>query len=181
MQENVLAAANLSKKLYSGIMGIPQVRLAPYLDDYFQVTGSKTEYFICPITLQVCKNSDLIYGHILNKKLIRASRRKIVQFSKVDNFYGTRLEPGLVRFLNLGHEDELGLLKESGELQVKLTDGRLVTAFMAGSRSARKAHGRFPHVELLKDGKPFASVYLRMPFADPFLVSQLDITASFAL
>lgn len=160
-------------------MGISKEQLSGHLENYFQVTGRKVDRFVCPITLRECEESELIDAHILNQAFVKASRRRIIQYGKIDHFYGSRFESGLVKFLNLGHESELDLLKEGGELRVTLSDGTTVPAFLADSESARNAAGKFPLVDLTKDGKHIATVFLKMQFAEPIHVGQVEVSASF--
>ncbi len=157
-------------------MTVDRAKLASHLDDYFRVSGQKTDRFVCPITLRKCNEDELIDGHILNDGFLCASRRKVIQYGHIDHFYGSCVEAGLVRFLNLRHTSDLDILRQSRELTVTLSDGSKVKAFFAESRAAKKAEGHFPLVDLIKDGKHVASVYLRTPYDSPNVSGPIDVT-----
>jgi hypothetical protein len=157
-------------------MSVDRQRLSVHLDDYFRVTGRKTGQFVCPITLRECDEEELVDAHILNEAFLKASRRRVIQYGSVDHFYGSRVEAGLVRFLNLRHESDLDILTESGELSATLPDGSHVPAILAGSGRARHAEGHFPRVELTRDGRTVASIYLKMPFGAPMPSGQIEVS-----
>src|ERR1700677_3981393 len=121
--------------------------LQSYLDDYFDVTGTRTDNFICPLTLTPCEPDQLIDGHILNAAFKKASRKTVVQFGKPDHFYGSRVEPGMIKFLNLGYEDisVIEAIKGHGTVDVRLPDGSTFKAFPLRDRTAvTKLQDRFP-------------------------------------
>jgi len=138
-------------------MAIGTEQLKKYLDDYAAVTGDKTDLFICPLTLNKCEPAKLIEAHILNRRLLNASRRQIIGFGDVDHFYGSRVEPTLIRFLNAPMRTEQEILQHCHDLKVRFVDGTEFPAVYGRPEMAKK----FPLVTLNRDGKPFASVYVK--------------------
>jgi len=160
-------------------MSIDAQRIEQHLDDYEQVTGKRTELFVCPVTLRECKPSELIDGHILNASLARASRRCIAQYGKVDHFYGSTVEPDLVRFLNLKEKKGAKRLRRR-KLRALWADGSEAKAFLADSRSGRNAAGHYPQIEVPIDGEPI-HLYLKIEPDDPRVASPpVEIVAPFS-
>src|SRR5262245_62108624 len=107
-------------------MPISKARLKHYFDDYAEVTGKRLDRFVCPITLRECELAELVEGHILNKEIKRASRKKVVQYRPVDNFYGKEVEPDLIRYLNMRQTNKVDFFTRGRDLKVTLTDGAKV-------------------------------------------------------
>jgi hypothetical protein len=156
-------------------MPVDAEEIGSHIADYNAVTGNHSTRFVCPITLRECETHELIDGHILNRKLRKASRRTVVQYADVDNFYGTRVEPSLIRYVNSKDKSLLDLLKESKDIRVAFADGTEAPAFLAGSRSSRKAETRFPRVSLMREGTPEIKLYVRTRMDDPRLSGPVDL------
>jgi hypothetical protein len=145
------------RRPFGGIIAINPMttqKLQPYLDDYYRVTGTKTDKFICPLTLEPCESDQLIDGHILNSAFAKASRKTIVQFGKPDHFYGSRVEPGMIKFLNLGYEDIslIEAVKGQSTVDVRISDGSTFKAFPLKNRDMLpKVEHRFPILSAPQD------------------------------
>lgn len=160
-------------------MSVDERRIQEHLDDYEQVTGKSTELFVCPITLRECTPSELIDGHILNARFSEASRRRTVQYGKVDHFYGSRVEPDLVHFLNMNVKTGADRLR-GRKLRVSWPDGSEAEAFLADSRSGRKADGHFPQITVPIDGES-VPLCLKIEHGDPrATVQPVDVVAPFS-
>lgn len=146
-------------------MAIDRTQLLRHLRDYEVRTGNRTERFVCPITLRECDESELMNGHILNAGLHKASRRSVIQFGDVDHFYGSRVEPTLIRYLNLMTKSTVDLVRESRAFEVIFPDGSQVTAFFAGPEASE----RFPEREILLNGEVVVKAFLRVAKDDPRL------------
>lgn len=146
-------------------MAVDPDALRRHLNDYARVTGRRPDRFVCPITLRECEPTELIDGHIINGAIFSASRRTVIQYGDVDNFYGTRVEPSLVHYLNLPKRDPRDLLREAHDLRIRFADGSEVPAFVGGPEAAVK----FPLIDLSKDGKIIASLYAKTRKDDPRL------------
>lgn len=157
-------------------MAIDPKQLAAHIEDYNDVTGNKIKRFVCPITLQQCEEHELINGHILNKGLRSASRMTVIQYKDVDHFYGSTVEPALIRFLNSKGKELNDLLRESDEIKVHFPDGSEVSAFVPGPRSASKAAEKFPAVTLRHQDHPDVQLYLRTSKDDPRLSGPVDLS-----
>lgn len=154
-------------------MPVNPEELRRHLEDYAKITGTKTTRFVCPITLRHCEDSELIDAHILNEAIVKASRRTVIQYGDVDHFYGSRVEPTLVAYLNLKEKSDVDLLRESRELTIRFLDGSEARAFFAGPEAAAK----FPMVDLSRDGTVLTSVYVRTEKDDPRLNgTQIDLS-----
>lgn len=134
--------------------------------------------FTCPITLRECEVEELIGGHILNEKLAKANRRTGIQYGKVDNFYGTTVEPGFIRYWNQKDKSFLDQIKENKDVRVCFADGSRAEAFLANSRSARKASGKFPNIILRRDGVEDIELFVRTTKDDPRLNGGVDLETS---
>jgi hypothetical protein len=162
-------------------MAITRDRIRPYLDNYAEVTKERKDKFVCPITLEECDLGQLIEGHILNKKLNTASRRTVVQWADPDNFYGTRVEPAIIDYLNLKDVGEFGLVRGAYKIQIQLLDGTEYEAFPLKDEAAiRKVEERFPVLDMNRNGE-------RMFFAiktarnDPKILKQMTGQAEIAI
>ncbi len=155
-------------------MMITAERIEPYLADYEKVTGNRTERFVCPITLEPCETSDLIEGHILNKGFNKASRRTILQYGKIDSFYGTRVEESFVAFLNSKDHDAAQIIAAAECLEVEFDDGTTATCFPAVGASARHAEGNLPQWSTRIDGLEH-SFFINTKIDDPRLNSRMKL------
>jgi len=154
-------------------MAIDRGELDRHLQDYCETTGSTSNRFVCPITLHKCDESELIDGHILNEALRQASRRTVIQYKEVDNFYGTRVEPSMIAFLNMLNNDGSRLPKYCRPKFLVFDDGSRVKAFPVGRRAANEVPLRFARVRVTEDGQPaiFAEIAKDDPrLSRPFLV-----------
>lgn len=155
-------------------MMITAERIEPYLADYEKVTGNRTDRFVCPITLEPCETSDLIEGHILNKGFNKASRLTIVQYGRIDSFYGTRVEESFVAFLNSKDHDTAQIIAAAECLEVEFDDGTTTTCFPAVGASARHAEGRLPQWSAGIDGVEH-SFFINTKIDDPRLNPQMKL------
>ncbi|CAN5407936.1 hypothetical protein BH09PLA1_BH09PLA1_01500 [soil metagenome] len=159
-------------------MPIDPKELQRHLDGYHAVTGNRTERFICPITLRPCETHELIDGHILNEALLHASRRTVIQYGKVDGYYGTKVEPALIRYLNSTRRDDRELIYASSNLKIVFRDGSTCEAFATTGRNARNAAKKFPLVDLKRDGEVYVSLFARTAKDDPRLDGPADLSHS---
>jgi hypothetical protein len=135
-------------------MAVTLDRLRPYLDDYAKITGQPKEKFVCPLTHRECDVNELIEGHILNGKLHKASRRTIVQWAKPDNFYGSRVEPAIIDYLNAKDVGEFGLVPGAHAIQIQLLDGAEYEAIpLKDEVAAHKIGERFPVLDMNRNGQ----------------------------
>ena len=155
-------------------MAIASSDLKRHLADYAEVTGRKSSRFICPITLRQCDLGELIDGHIINQAIKVASRRSVIQYSKVDHFYGTRVEPSLVRFLNLTTKTTMEIVREGEVIRIKCSDGTVLDAFHAESASGRRAAGKYPMISIAASKGETADIpiFVKTSFDDPRLQSK---------
>jgi hypothetical protein len=138
-------------------MPISADRIQPYLEDYARVTGSSVTKFVCPITHHQCEPEELIEAHILNEKLRKASRRKVLQYGKPDHFYGSRVEPGLVQYLNQKYKSDTDFFSRRSKVKVILPDGSEFEAFpLRGEAAISRAARRFPIVSPSPSGSSIA-------------------------
>ena len=149
-------------------------KIKPYLEDYEKVTGNATDKFICPITLKPCERHELIEGHILNKGFNKASRRTIVQYGKIDSFYGTRVEESFVTFVNSKDHDATQIIAASECLEVEFDDGTTAPCFSAAGVSARHAEGKFPQMFAELDGVEH-SFFIKTSLDDPRIKPQMKL------
>jgi len=152
-------------------------KIQRFIDDYNEVFQTDVDRFICPITLRECDPGELIEGHILNAALTKASRRTVVQFDKIDGFYGTRVEPAVVEFLNMKDKERHELLLQAGEWVAIFHDGSNARAFSAGSTSGKKARGKYP-ICTLSAGVAELPVYICVAHDDERLSRPINIRAS---
>lgn len=146
-------------------MAISPEELQRHLDDYALVTGTRVEKFVCPITERLCEVAELMNGHILNEGITSASRETVIQYSKVDDFYGTRVEAGFVEFINTPKKSSADLLAAVSRVMLRFADGSELDGFFADETAAV----RFPAMPISKDGKHVATVYIRTERDDPRL------------
>jgi len=155
--------------------------LARHIEDFNLVTGNATNRFTCPISLRECETQELIDGHILNEALVQASRKTVIQYKDVDNFYGTAIEPGFIRYWNLKTKSFLDQIRENKNVRVCFPDGSELTAFPADSTAARKARGIFPSIVFRREGMRDINLFVKTKMDDPRLlgVADLETTARF--
>lgn len=151
--------------------------LKSHLEDYGKVFGRRTDRFVCPITLRECEDSELINGHILNRKLRSASRRRVLQYSQLDHFYGTRVEPQLVEHLNMKELSAAELVRASDNLVVAFEDGTTAKAFAAQGKRGAAARRKYPSAELLIDGTP-VEVFVVVDAGDSRLGGTVGLSGS---
>jgi hypothetical protein len=155
-------------------MPVDCLKLQKHLDDYGKLHGREQRRFVCPITLEERDEADLVDGHVLNKSFIKASRRTVIQYRSIDEFYGTRVEESLVHFLNLSERSELEMFRLVRNLTAKFSDGTEAGAFVAGSESSAKADGVFPLVARRgRDGSIVGNIYVRTAKDDPRLAGPI--------
>ena len=142
--------------------------LKSHIDDFNEVFGRKCDRFVCPITMRECEESELINGHILNRKLINASRRQVIQYDKVDHFYGTRVEPELVRHLNTKEMSMADIIRSNKKLLVTFDDSTNAEAFVTSGKAARAAQRKYPSISFDVEDESIL-VFVRVDFDDPRL------------
>src|SRR5687768_3202353 len=117
-------------------MAIDQTALQRHLDDYARAKKQTTEHFICPITFRPCAEDELVNGHILPEGLNNASGKTVIQYGKLDFFYGSRVEDTLIRYLNLSETSSEDVVRHCDELTVRFSDGAAIPAFVAEGAAA---------------------------------------------
>jgi hypothetical protein len=129
--------------------------------------------FVCPITLKNEPEGVLCDGHILNDSIQTASRKTVVEYKVVDNYYCTTIEPDLVAFLNAIVSNPKELIEKYGRtLTITLPSGEKASAFIAN----RKARPNFPRIDLLDtSGEQIASPYLRTGPLEPKIHKDLQV------
>jgi len=128
-------------------MAIDQAQIDVHLADYESVTGVRKDRFVCPITLRECDQSELIDGHILNKSYFRADRRTVIQYQKVDGFYGAYAEPKAVQFLNNLDRTPAEILRRSKRLLAVFSNGTSERAFAPKPKAIKQIGMRHPVFE----------------------------------
>ena len=135
-----------------------------FRENYHALTGEWSTGFICPITLKDTPSKELCAGHVLNQGLRQASRRTVLQRRDVDNYFGTTLEPDLIKYLNFRVLTAAEHVAKSRSLTITLPSGERTEAFFAGP----EASNRFMRVDLLdSSGKRIASPFVRSAAAQP--------------
>lgn len=152
-------------------------QLTRHLQDYEQVFGQRTKAFVCPLTLKPCEPESLINGHILNARLTNTSRRQVIQYGPIDNFYGTRVEPSLVRFFNLHKLSPADLLSANSTMEMQFGDGSSVPCFVTFGKRARAAAQQFPIVDAHAGGET-VPVFVRVAHDDPRLHGPMRLVGS---
>lgn len=147
--------------------------LKSHIDDFNEVFGRKCDRFVCPITMHECEESELINGHILNKKLNNASRRKVIQYDKVDHFYGTRVEPELVRHLNAKEMSKADIIRTFKNLQITFDDNTTAEAFVT-SNAAKAAQCKYPSIDFDVEDESIC-VFVKVDSDDPRLGSHAEL------
>src|SRR5690349_2210942 len=89
-------------------------QLALLNKNYLAVTGKPAQHFVCPITLKDEPGGELCDGHILNGSISQASRKTVVEYKDVDNYFGTTIEPDLVAVLNAPVSTPKALMEKYG-------------------------------------------------------------------
>jgi hypothetical protein len=146
-------------------MPVNQEELQRHLEDYARTTGKAADRFVCPITERRCDEQELIDGHILNAGIQSASRRTVIQYGPVDNFYGSRVEWSFVEFVNMPKKTPADLLQAVSTVRLRFADGSVLDGFFAGPEAGAK----YPSVPISKDGQFIADVYVRTARDDPRL------------
>lgn len=126
-------------------MAVTAQQLRPFLSDYGDVTGARTDLFVCPITLLPTTTKDLVEGHVLNKSVLNACRVTIPQRADVDHHFGGTIEAEFINFVNIPHlsnEERFGMMRQLTIRHESIGESR---AFFANS-SARE---RFQQIELI--------------------------------
>lgn len=129
-------------------MAIDQRRLEEHLRDYQETTKSRSDRFICPITLHKCDESELIEGHILNGALRKASRKTVLQYKGIDNFYGMSVEPSVIAFLDMLDADGSRCPRYCHPKSLVFQNGSRVRAFAIGRKGIEKASMRFTRIRV---------------------------------
>jgi len=150
-------------------------KLARLIADFNDVTGNNTSRFTCPITLRECDPDELVDGHILNASLTSANRRTVIQYGKVDNFFGTTVEPGFIRYWNLKYRAFEELIKENKNVRIYPADGSELEAFLATSKAARKARGKFPNITFRREGMPDIELFVKTTMDDARLRGEIEL------
>lgn len=86
--------------------------------DYNEVVGRPFSHFFCPI-LRRDEPCPLSMGHVINEAFRDSDRRRIVQRTDVDNFFGRHFEADFVLFQDKGLHDPVDALLDR-ELSRKL-------------------------------------------------------------
>jgi len=149
-------------------MAINPDELRRHLDDYARWSGKRVDRFVCPITERRCEESELMNGHILCDGIISASSKTVIQYGDIDHFYGTRVEPSVVRFINIPKKTPADLLSHVSNVKLNFSDGSTLTGFFAGPEAGKK----FPCIDLRRDGMLLANIYVRTEVDDPRLQVQ---------
>lgn len=151
---------------------VNQAELQQHLDDYCKVVGTASSDFVCPITLEPC--TDLIDGHILNVALRKASRRTVIQCKDVDNYYGSTVEPELVRHLNFNQLSDADIVRANRNIQVRFTDGTRAGAFAATGKKAKQAARKFESIRVPL-GDEEVQVFIIADRGDPRLRDSIEL------
>lgn len=150
--------------VYYCSMPLNDAIIQPFRDNYYELTGEWSSGFICPITLKDTRCEELCVGHVLNQGIRQASRRTVLQRRDVDNYFGTTLEPDLIKYLNFPIMTPAEHMAKARRLTITLPSGERTEAFFAGPQ----ASDRFMQVDLLdSSGKPIASPFVRSAAAQP--------------
>jgi len=134
--------------------------------DYAKVTGRVTTRFVCPVTLRECSEDELVDGHILNKKLREASRKTVVQYGRIDHFFGSRVEPAVVRYWNELSCTNEALFKHERPFQVRFDDGTTAKAFSVTPTAFDNASPKFTRLQSPLEGE-MVRVLAELPSDDP--------------
>lgn len=146
-----------------------------HIQDYCEATGAATTRFVCPITLEKCDESDLIEGHILNQAFEHASRKKVLQYGRVDNFYGATVEPSTVAFLNSVNKNSF--LKFHKPQKATFADGTSMRTFIVAKKKAKNVARRF--TRLNNDDGESAAIFAEISADDPRLERPYDVEFAF--
>jgi hypothetical protein len=142
-------------------------------EDYKAVTGVSAKRFVCPISLRDDPNATLCDGHILNKGIQTATRKTVVQWTDIDNYYGHTIEPDLIAYLNMPVAPAEQLMRKGKDLTVKFPSGEAIVAFITNKAGAR---AKFPQIDLIDPkGDTVASPFLRTDKLDPQLQKGLKV------
>lgn len=147
-------------------MAVNREHLERHLKDYAEVAGRATDRFVCPITLHECSEDELVDGHILNKKLHEASRKTVVQYGRVDHFFGSRVEPAVVRFWNEFSCTNDTPFKHEQPFQVRFENGTTVKAFAADASGFANASPHLTKLQIPSENGP-VRVLVELPKSDP--------------
>lgn len=147
--------------------------------DYERVTGKKPNGFYCPLTGRTHAESAVMRGHIINDAIKLAPRRTVPVSRAVDHYFGSKLEPELIRYINMRVWGKREFLKHSKGLAVIGGDGRRWRIFPY-SKNSRPP---FPILEVpIDDGEPPVVFFVRMPVSEiPTLgpIDDLEVTGTF--
>lgn len=157
-------------------MAIDLLKLQSHIQDYSSVFGEQTDRFVCPITMTKCDVNDLIDGHILNAGFHEASRKTVIQYGKIDHYYGQTVEPGFIWFLNYNELSRSERISSSSKITVQFPDGSKAHAFPALRKNLKSARGRFPQKNvMLPDGEIFP-LFIKTEFSDSRLHGNASLT-----
>ncbi|WP_131282648.1 IS66 family insertion sequence element accessory protein TnpA [Blastopirellula marina] len=145
-------------------MTINQSQLTRLNESARTVYGKDVVKFLCPIELEDTKDARLCNGHILNEAISDVSRKTVVQCSKIDSYFGSKIEPELIFLLalrSLPGIDLNMLFRRSGPFQVIDRNGLPVEAFFGSKKTAN-----FQRLELHGSNGSFEIVHVREPRFD---------------
>ena len=132
-----------------------RAEIQPYLDDYAKVYGSRTDRFICPITLERCELHKVARGHIVNEAIGHSHNRKVPISENADSFYGTRVEESFVRFVNMAVMSAYEHVTAQREFQIRFVEGgRQFTAFRIRDEEVTEKQKHLPVVSVIIEGEP---------------------------
>jgi hypothetical protein len=168
----VFSKALFSNFVYDILMVFGDPEIKPFQEDYYALTREWPTGFICPITLKDTPREQVCAGHILNQGIRQASRRTVAQRRDVDNYFGTAIEPDLIKYLNFPMLTPAEHLAKTRTLTITFPSGEREEAFFAGP----EAGNRFMKVDIFdSDGKAIASPYLRSKTAQAGQYRDLQI------
>jgi hypothetical protein len=80
-------------------MPVSEQELLEHIEEFQKIRGVPCSSFVCPITLRI--PAELCDGHILNRSIKSATRKTVIQSTKVDNHFGHTIEPYLIKWINM--------------------------------------------------------------------------------
>jgi hypothetical protein len=108
--------------------------IAPLLQDYELVFGSKTNEFFCPLTREFKPLAELVHGHVFSEQFACSKDTTVVQWGPIDHWFGSAYESHLLEFwktIRLTPEERLA----EAEFYIGVSDGS--PPFALGDREYR--------------------------------------------
>ena len=177
-------------------MSDPSNEIERYLADAEHCAGRRPSHFLCPILLEESPQVELIDGHILPQALRTASRATVLQRKDVDNFFGSKIEPALIEFVNsvtltksefLERADGINIVSENaGPLELFVPNRKSTPPFpKIGLKDSKGNVIGSPHVkgslDALGGSSGTAEVRGRMSFHKPSIDGAILKSAHLAL